>query len=194
MQPLYESNITSLTLINKGKVRDLYEVDDKHLLIVTTDRISAFDVVLPTAINGKGKILTEMAAFWMNKAVSILPNQLADKIKLADILTTKELQQIDGRAMLVKKLKPLPVEAIVRGYLVGSGWQEYQQTGSVCGIKLPNDLQLAQQLPEPVFTPSTKADVGEHDENISLNTVAKLIGKEKAESTRAKYQNIQNGR
>ncbi len=181
---LYESHLTSVPLINKGKVRDLYDVDDKHLLIVTTDRVSAFDVILPTPIPGKGKVLTETAQFWMKKAESILPNQLADDIKLADILTPEELAQLDGRGMIVKKLKPLPVEAIVRGYLVGSGWKEYQQKGTVCDIPLPAGLELAEKLPEPLFTPSTKAEVGEHDENISYEEVVKLIGEEKAAKVR----------
>lgn len=180
MQPLYESNLTSLPLINKGKVRDLYGVDDRHLLIVTTDRISAFDVVLPTPIPGKGRILTETAQFWMNKATDILPNQMADDVQLADILTPEELKQLDGRGMVVRKLKPLPVEAIVRGYLVGSGWKEYKKTQTVCGIELPAGLKKAEQLPEPLFTPSTKAEIGEHDENISYEEVVKLIGEDKA--------------
>lgn len=181
MKSLHQSKLTSLKLINKGKVRDLYEIDDKHLLIVTTDRVSAFDAVLPTAIAGKGKVLTEMAKFWMEKSSSILPNQFADDLQLADILSKQEIDHLDGRAMIVQKLKPLPIEAIVRGYLVGSGWKEYQQTGKVCGIELPTGLQLAQQLPETLFTPSTKAEVGEHDENIAFAEVVKLIGQKRAE-------------
>lgn len=180
MQPLFESNLTSLPLINKGKVRDLYDIDDQHLLIVTTDRISAFDVVLPTPIPGKGRVLTETAQFWMRKAASILPNQMAEDMKLADVLTPDELLALDGRGMIVRKLKPLPVEAIVRGYLVGSGWKEYKKTQTVCGIALPKGLAKAQQLPEPLFTPSTKADIGDHDENISYEEVVKLIGEDKA--------------
>lgn len=181
MRPLYESTLTSLPLINKGKVRDLYDIDDNHLLIVTTDRISAFDVVLPTPIPGKGRILTETAQFWMKKATDILPNQLAEDIKPSDVLTPDELKQLEGRGMVVRKLKPLPVEAIVRGYLVGSGWKEYKKTQTVCGIALPKDLKKAEQLPEPLFTPSTKADIGKHDENISFKQVVKLIGEEKAQ-------------
>ncbi|MBN2607377.1 MAG: phosphoribosylaminoimidazolesuccinocarboxamide synthase [Thiotrichales bacterium] len=184
MKPLYESNLTSLPLINKGKVRDLYDVDDKHLLIVTTDRISAFDVVLPTPIPGKGRILTDTAVFWMKKAADILPNQLADDITVADVLTPEELEQIQGRGMIVKKLKPLPVEAIVRGYLVGSGWKEYKKTQTVCGIPLPEGLKKAEQLSEPLFTPSTKAAVGEHDENISFEEVVKLMGEERAQKVK----------
>ncbi|QBZ82247.1 Phosphoribosylaminoimidazole-succinocarboxamide synthase [Hydrogenovibrio crunogenus] len=184
MQPLFESNLTSLPLINKGKVRDLYDIDENHLLIVTTDRISAFDVVLPTPIPGKGRILTETAQFWMKKASHILPNQLADDMQLADVLTPDELLQLDGRGMIVRKLKPLPVEAIVRGYLVGSGWKEYKKTQTVCGIDLPKGLKKAQQLPEPLFTPSTKAEIGDHDENISFEEVVKLIGEEKAQKVK----------
>lgn len=184
MKPLYESQLTSLPLINKGKVRDLYDVDDKHLLIVTTDRISAFDVVLPTPIPGKGRVLTETAVFWMKKAADILPNQLADDLSVADVLTPEELEQIQGRGMIVKKLKPLPVEAIVRGYLVGSGWKEYKKNQTVCGIPLPEGLQKAEKLPEPLFTPSTKAEVGEHDENISYEEVVKLIGPERAKKVK----------
>lgn len=180
MTPLYESNLSRLKLINKGKVRDLYDIDDTHLLIVTTDRVSAFDVVLPTPIPGKGRILTETAIFWMKKAVSILPNQLSKDLLLADVLTEDELAHIDGRGMIVRKLKPLPVEAIVRGYLVGSGWKEYKKSQTVCGIPLPKGLQKAEKLPEPLFTPSTKAAVGDHDENISYAEVVKLIGEAKA--------------
>ncbi len=184
MNALFESTLTSLPLINKGKVRDLYDVDDKHLLIVTTDRISAFDVVLPTAITGKGRILTEMAQFWMKKSESILPNQLADDLQLSDILTTEEIQEIDGRGMIVKKLKPLPIEAIVRGYIVGSGWKEYKKYGTICGIVLPAGLKKAEKLPTPLFTPSTKAEVGDHDENIAYEEVERLIGKDRATKIR----------
>ncbi len=184
MNTLHESNLTSLPLINKGKVRDLYDVDDTHLLIITSDRISAFDAVLPTAITGKGKILTEMARFWMDKSAHILPNQIANDLKLSDILTAEEIKKIDGRGMIVRKLKPLPIEAIVRSYLVGSGWKEYQESGTVCGIQLPTGLQLAQQLPETLFTPSTKAEVGEHDENISFDDTIQLIGKKRAEQVK----------
>jgi len=184
MRPLFESSLTSLPLINKGKVRDLYDIDDQHLLIVTTDRISAFDVVLPTPIPGKGRILTETAQFWMHKAQSILPNQLSDDLKFADILTPEELLQLDGRAMIVRKLRPLPVEAIVRGYLVGSGWKEYKKKQTVCGIALPKGLKKAEKLPQPLFTPSTNAELGQHDENISFDEVVARIGKEKAEKIR----------
>ncbi|WP_028487317.1 phosphoribosylaminoimidazolesuccinocarboxamide synthase [Thiomicrorhabdus chilensis] len=184
MQPLYESNLTSLPLISKGKVRDIYDIDDQHLLIVTTDRISAFDAILPTAIPGKGRILTETAQFWMKKTQDILPNQLVTNISLADYLTPDELKQLDGRGMIVRKLKPLPVEAIVRGYLVGSGWKEYKKKHSVCGIPLEEGLKKAQKLPTPLFTPSTKAAVGEHDENISFDQLIEIMGQHKAEAVR----------
>ncbi|MDX1348517.1 MAG: phosphoribosylaminoimidazolesuccinocarboxamide synthase [Thiomicrorhabdus chilensis] len=184
MQPLYESNLTSLPLISKGKVRDIYDIDDQHLLIVTTDRISAFDAILPTAIPGKGRILTETAQFWMKKTQDILPNQLVTNISLADYLTPDELKQLDGRGMIVRKLKPLPVEAIVRGYLVGSGWKEYKKKQSVCGIPLEEGLKKAQKLPTPLFTPSTKAAVGEHDENISFDQLIEIMGQHKAEAVR----------
>ena len=184
MNTLFESTIKSLPLINRGKVRDLYEIDDKHLLIVTTDRISAFDVVLPTAITGKGIVLTETAKFWMKKFKHILPNQLADDLKLTDFLTPEEIQEIGGRAMIVHKLKPLPIEAIVRGYIVGSGWKEYKKNGTVCGIKLAKGLSKAEKLPEPIFTPSTKADIGDHDENISYQEMVKIIGKDKAKQVK----------
>ncbi|WP_373020157.1 phosphoribosylaminoimidazolesuccinocarboxamide synthase [Thiomicrorhabdus sp.] len=184
MHPLYESNLTSLPLINKGKVRDIYDIDDKHLLIVTTDRISAFDCVLPTPIPGKGRILTETAQFWMKKTADIIPNQLVTDISLADYLTPEELKQLDGRGMVVRKLKPLPVEAIVRGYLVGSGWKEYKKSQSVCGIPLEAGLKKAQQLPQPLFTPSTKAAVGDHDENISFEQLVEIMGQEKSEKVR----------
>lgn len=180
MLPLFESNLTSLPLIARGKVRDIYDIDDRHLLIVTTDRISAFDAILPTPIPGKGRILTEMPQFWMNKMQEIVPNQLAPEMALADYLTLEELQELDGRGMIVRKLKPLPVEAIVRGYLVGSGWKEYKKNQSVCGIPLKKGMKLAQKLPEPLFTPSTKAAQGDHDENISFEQLVEIMGLEKS--------------
>jgi phosphoribosylaminoimidazole-succinocarboxamide synthase len=180
MNALYESNLTSLPLIAKGKVRDIYAIDDHHMLIVTTDRISAYDAILPTAIPGKGRILTETAMFWMRKMSNILPNQLVEDINIADYLSAEELAQIDGRGMIVKRLKPLPVEAIVRGYLVGSGWKEYKKSKSVCGISLPKGLKKASQLPEPLFTPSTKAEQGDHDENISFEQLIEIMGEEKS--------------
>jgi phosphoribosylaminoimidazole-succinocarboxamide synthase len=184
MTALYQSNLTSLPLINRGKVRDIYDLDAEHLLIVTTDRISAFDVILPTPIPGKGRVLSETAQFWFKQTQNILPNHIADDKRLADYLTADELAQLDGRGVIVRKFKPLPVEAIVRGYLVGSGWKEYQQSQSVCGINLPTGLSLAEKLPEPIFTPSSKAEVGDHDINITFDDMVKLIGQDKAEKVR----------
>lgn len=184
MQALYESNLTSLPLIGRGKVRDIYDIDESQMLIVTTDRISAYDAILPTPIPGKGRILTETAQFWMNKTQPLVPNQLISDAVLADYLTPEELMQLDGRGMIVRKLKPLPVEAIVRGYLVGSGWKEYQASQSVCGISLPAGLEQAAKLPEPLFTPSTKAEQGDHDENISFEKLVEIMGQEKSENVR----------
>lgn len=184
MNALFESNLTSLPLINRGKVRDIYDLDADHLLIVTTDRISAFDVILPTPIPGKGRILSETAQFWFKQTQNIIPNHIAHNLSLADYLTPDELAQLDGRGVIVRKFKPLPVEAIVRGYLVGSGWKEYQQTQSVCGINLPAGLSLAEKLPEPIFTPSSKAEVGDHDINITFDDMIKLVGQDKAEKVR----------
>ncbi len=177
-------SVTSLKKIYSGKVRDLYEIDDKHILIVASDRLSAFDVILPTAIPGKGEILTRISNFWFDKFAGIIANQLAD-LKLKNIITDKnELKRIKKRSVVAKKLKALPIEAIVRGYIIGSGWKDYQQTGMVCGIKLPAGLQQAEKLPEPLFTPSTKAAVGDHDMNISFANAANLIGQEMIEKVR----------
>ena len=182
-QPLLESHITSLPLVHKGKVRDIYAVGDDKLLIVTTDRLSAFDVVMPTPIAGKGEVLTRVSAFWFDKLKAIVPSQALD-ITPESVVAENERDQVAGRAIVVKKLKALPVEAIVRGYLVGSGWKEYQASQSVCGIKLPAGLNLADRLPEPIFTPSTKAAVGAHDENIAFNAMAELIGAGLAQQVR----------
>ena len=181
--PLFETSITSLPLIHKGKVRDIYAIDDQRMLIVTTDRLSAFDVVLPTPIPGKGQVLTAVADFWFAKLAHILPNQLTGEAP-ESVVSPAEKDQINGRAVVVKRLKALPVEAIVRGYLVGSGWTEYQRDGKVCGITLPLQLQLADRLPEPIFTPSTKAAVGEHDENIDFARCQALLGAEIAVQVR----------
>ena len=181
---LFQSDITSLPLLHRGKVRDIYAVGDDHLLIVTTDRLSAFDVVMPVPIPGKGAVLTAVADFWFKKLSHIVPNQLAG-IPLEDVLTDPhELAQVRGRAIVVKKLKALPVEAIVRGYLIGSGWKDYQQTGAVCGIALPAGLRLADKLPEPIYTPSTKAALGAHDENIDFAQTETLLGKALAAQVR----------
>jgi phosphoribosylaminoimidazole-succinocarboxamide synthase len=181
---LYESQIKSLPLLNRGKVRDIYEVDDKHLLIVTTDRLSAFDVILPTPIPGKGRVLTEVSNFWFHRTEGLIPNHLSDMTLEQVLPDAAEREPVADQAIVVGKLKPLPVEAIVRGYLIGSGWKDYQKTGAVCGIKLPEGLQLADKLPQPIYTPSTKADVGEHDENIDFEATVKLLGQEMAEKVR----------
>ena len=180
-ETLYQSDIKSLRLRHRGKVRDIYDIDDKHMLIVTTDRLSAFDVVLPDPIPGKGALLTAMSNFWFQRTRPLIPNQLTD-IPLDQVLTDPgERRQVAGRAVVVRKLKALPVEAIVRGYLVGSGWKEYKSSGTVCGIPLPAGLKEADRLPRALFTPSTKAAVGQHDENISLDQAAEILGRETAE-------------
>ena len=181
---LYESTIKSLPLLARGKVRDIYGVGDEHLLIVTTDRLSAFDVVLPDPIPGKGAVLTAVSNFWFARTADLVPNHLAD-ISLEEVLPDPaERAEVEGRAVVVRKLRALPVEAIVRGYLIGSGWKDYQASGAVCGIALPPGLQLADRLPEAVFTPSTKADVGGHDINIDFNRVSELLGEGLAEQVR----------
>jgi phosphoribosylaminoimidazole-succinocarboxamide synthase len=181
---LYDSDLKSLPLIQRGKVRDIYEIDKQHMLIVTTDRLSAFDVILPTPVPRKGAVLTAVSNFWFDKTKHLIPNHLAS-LKLEDVIKDKDdLEQVKGRAIVVKRLKPLPVEAIVRGYLIGSGWKDYQKTGAVCGIQLPADLQLADKLPEPIYTPSTKAAVGEHDENISYDETIPLLGESLAQQVR----------
>lgn len=172
---VFASNIDYLPMINQGKVRDIYQAGDEYLLIVTTDRLSAFDVVLSQPINGKGRILNQLALFWFEKSRHIIANHLADA-PLADYLHADDIKRLDGRAMLVKKMRPLPIEAVVRGYLAGSGYLEYQKTGSICGVPLPANLQQAQKLPEVIFTPATKAEQGAHDENISFDEMAARIG------------------
>ena len=173
--PLFNSSINSLPLLNRGKVRDIYAVDDERLLIVTTDRLSAFDVVLPTPIPGKGEVLTRISDFWFARLGHILPNQLTG-IAPESVVAPEERDQVIGRASVVRRLKPLPIEAIVRGYLVGSGWKEYKASSSVCGIPLPAGLREADKLPQPLFTPSTKAEMGAHDENISFEKAEGLLG------------------
>lgn len=181
---MFHAEINSLKLLHSGKVRDMYEVDDKHLLIVTTDRLSAFDVVLPTPVPGKGEVLTVVSDFWFHKLSHIVPNHLSDMSLEEAIPDTVELERVRSRAIVVKRLKPLPIEAIVRGYLIGSGWKEYGRQGSVCGITLPQGLNLADRLPEAIFTPSTKANVGDHDENISFEQMCDIIGDELAVQVR----------
>lgn len=181
---LYRSHIKSLPLISNGKVRDIYGIDDQHMLIVTTDRLSAFDVILPDPIPGKGRVLTEVSNFWFERCKNIIPNHLTN-ISVKDVIEeTDELEMLEGRAIVVRKLKPLPIESVIRGYLIGSGWKDYQATVSVCGISLPSGLQQAEKLAEPIFTPATKADVGAHDENIDFDQTVKLIGRERAEQVR----------
>lgn len=181
---LHTSHIKSLPLIHNGKVRDIYDIDDDHMLIITTDRISAFDVIMPTAIPGKGTILNQVTQFWLDKLSHIIPNQVSN-LKLEDVLPDEnERAEVADHAMIVKKLKALPVEAIVRGYIIGSGWKDYQKTGAICGIKLPDNLKLADKLPEAIYTPSTKAAVGAHDENIDYTQSKELLGDDIAEQIR----------
>lgn len=178
---LFDTDLKSLPLIHRGKVRDIYAVGDAHMLIVTTDRLSAFDVILPTAIPGKGAILTSVANFWFKHFDGIIPNQVSDMSLSEAIPDAAERELVEGRAVVVKKLKALPIEAIVRGYIIGSGWKDYQTTGSICGIELPAGLQLAEQLPQAIYTPSSKAAVGEHDENIDFAATIKLVGEDLAQ-------------
>jgi phosphoribosylaminoimidazole-succinocarboxamide synthase len=182
---LYESRIQTLPLRYRGKVRDLYTVDDQHMLVIATDRLSAFDVILPTPIPGKGRILTQISNFWFGKTRHIIPNHLTD-IRPEDVVSAAERPQVEGRAVVVRALKPLPVECIARGYLIGSGWKDYQATGSVCGIALSAGLRQADRLPEAIFTPSTKAAVGTHDENVAFDAVVAAVGRELAEQARRK--------
>ena len=184
MSALHESNLPSLKLLHRGKVRDLYEVDADHLLIVQTDRLSAFDVILPTPIPGKGEVLTAVSNFWFKKLGHVIPNHLSGIDPESVVKTVAERAQVRGRAFVTRRLKPLPIEAIVRGYLVGSGWKDYKKTGALCGIQLPPGLQEAQKLPQPLFTPSTKAAVGDHDENISFEETRKLLGAARAEEVK----------
>ena len=183
--PLLETTIKSLKRIHQGKVRDIYDIDENTMLLVSTDRLSAFDVILPTGIANKGAMLTQMANFWFEKLKHVVPNHLTGIDPDSVVSDAAEKAQLGAgnlsRAVVVKKLKPLPIEAIVRGYLVGSGWKEYKAKGTVCGIALPAGLQEASKLPQPIFTPSSKAAVGEHDENISLQQCADLIGQDMAE-------------
>ena len=183
MSALHESTITSLPLLHRGKVRDLYEVDAQHLLIVQTDRLSAFDVILPDPIPGKGEVLTTLSNFWFDKLQHILPNHLSG-IAPESVVSPSEQEQVRGRAFVTKKLKPLPIEAIVRGYLAGSGWKDYQKTGTMCGLSLPAGLREADKLPQPLFTPSTKAAIGDHDENISYEQAVRLLGEKRAAQVR----------
>jgi len=184
MTPVFETKLQHLPLITKGKVRDIYAVDDNNLLIITTDRLSAFDIILPDPIPNKGIVLTQVSNFWFDKLSHVVANHFSD-LTLDDLKLTKEERKIlTGRSVIVKKLTPLPVEAIVRGYIIGSGWKDYQKTGTISGIALPKGLKIADKLPEVIFTPSTKAEVGGHDENISFKQMHALIGGYLAEEVR----------
>lgn len=173
---VYETSIAGLPLVARGKVRDIYSVDDSRLLIVTTDRLSAYDVVLPDPIPGKGRVLTQISLFWFRMMSDIIPNQLTDQAIDDVVADTAVCDWLREQSLVVKRLKPLPIEAVVRGYLIGSGWRDYLETGKVCGIDLPAGMQQAQKLPETLFTPSSKADAGQHDENISFDKVVELVG------------------
>ena len=169
--------IQNLDLVAQGKVRDIYAIDQDHLLIITSDRMSAFDVVLPDPIPNKGQVLTQLSLFWFEQTKSIIANHLSENFMLEDVIQNQsEIDYFRKRSMVVKRLHPLPIEAVVRGYLIGSGWKDYQANGSVCGIKLKNNLQMAARLPEPIYTPATKAEFGEHDENITYETTVDILG------------------
>jgi len=181
---LFESTVTGLERIGRGKVRDIYSVDNDHLLIVTTDRLSAYDVVMPDPVPGKGQVLTQISNFWFEMMEDLIPNHLTDR-KLNSIIDDDEsLQPLEQRSIVTRRLRPLPIEAVVRGYLIGSGWRDYQQTGQVCGIDLPPNLEQAAKLPQTLFTPATKAATGNHDENVSFETVQQMIGDDLAEQVR----------
>jgi phosphoribosylaminoimidazole-succinocarboxamide synthase len=181
---VFETKLRGLPLLHRGKVRDIYAVDDDHLLIVTTDRLSAFDVILPDPIPGKGRVLHQISDFWFQQTRDIIANHGTGRPLRSVIDDQEELALLQGRAAIVKRLRALPIEAVVRGYLIGSGWKDYQQNGSICGIALPGGMQQAQQLAEPLFTPATKAAIGEHDENIPFAATEKLIGAARAREVR----------
>jgi phosphoribosylaminoimidazole-succinocarboxamide synthase len=180
---LFESSLKSLPFLHRGKVRDIYAVGDDKLLVIQTDRLSAFDVILPTPVPGKGRVLTALSDFWFEKLGHVIPNHLTG-ITPETVVAPDERDQVAGRAMVVRRLKPVLVEAIARGYIIGSGWKDYRKTGTICGIALPPDLREAEQLPQPIFTPSTKAAIGAHDENIPFAEVEKLIGAARARAVR----------
>jgi len=180
---LYESSIKSLPFLHRGKVRDIYAVGDDKLLVIQSDRLSAFDVILPTPVPGKGRVLTALSFFWFEKLGHVIPNHLTG-VAPESVVTPGERDQVAGRAMVVRRLKPLPIEAIARGYIIGSGWKDYQRTGAICGIALPAGLREAEKLPAPIFTPSTKAAIGKHDENIPFAEVERLLGAARASAVR----------
>ncbi len=181
---LFESQLTSLTLLHRGKVRDIYAIDDKRLLIVATDRLSAFDAILPTPVPDKGIILTAVSNFWFKLVADVIPNHLLNDSLESVLPNPEERKQVEGRAVVVRRLKALPIEAIVRGYLAGSGWKDYQKTQAICGIKLPAGLRQAEKLPEAIYTPSSKAAVGVHDENIDFAQTVALVGESLAEQVK----------
>ena len=182
--PMHESNLRGLTRLHQGKVRDIYAVDAGHLLIVTTDRLSAFDVVLPDPIPGKGRVLTSISNYWFGRTTHIVPNHLADYPLDRAVPDAAERASIADRSMVVRRLEALPVEAVVRGYLIGSGWKDYRQSGEICGIRLPTGLRMADRLPQPIFTPSTKAERGKHDENVGFGEIEAAIGPDLAARVR----------
>jgi phosphoribosylaminoimidazole-succinocarboxamide synthase len=183
---LFDSAIPDLPRIGRGKVRDIYSVDDNHLLIVTTDRLSAYDVVLPDPVPGKGRVLTELSNFWFRMMEDLIPNHLTGTSVSAVVGDVALAKSLASRSIVVKRLKPLPIEAVVRGYLIGSGWRDYLETGAICGIELPENLEQASRLPETIFTPATKAEAGDHDENISFEMVVSMIGEDLAVKVRDK--------
>ncbi len=180
---MLESSLRSLRFLHRGKVRDLYEIDARRLLIVQTDRLSAFDVILPTPVPGKGEVLTALSTFWFERLAHVIPNHLLDEDP-TQFVSAAERDQVAGRAMVTRRLKPLPIEAIVRGYVAGSGWKDYCRTGEICGIALPPGLREAERLPWPIFTPSSKAPAGTHDENIAFVEAQRLLGPERADQVR----------
>lgn len=184
MSALYQSQLSDVELINRGKVRDIYRVNEDHMLIVTTDRLSAFDVILPQPIPGKGEVLTRVANFWFERTRDIVPNHLSGITVDQVVRHSEERTALGDRGVVVRKLKALPVEAIIRGYIIGSGWKDYQRTGTVCGIDLPDGLQQADKLPEAIYTPSTKAEIGKHDENIDFERTVDLLGDDLAKQVR----------
>ncbi len=184
-EAIFETSLDNLELIARGKVRDIYAIDNDHMLIVTTDRFSAFDVVFDEPIPHKGELLTEVSNFWFDRTAGLIANHLTD-LDLRDYVSTADYERLRARSIIVRRLETLPVEAIVRGYVIGSGWKDYQATGRICGIELPPGLQQAAQLPEPIFTPSTKAEVGDHDINVSFDDIVARIGSDKANAIRQK--------
>ena len=184
LDSLYESTVAGLDRLGRGKVRDIYSIDDDHLLIVTTDRLSAYDVVMPDPVPGKGQVLTQLSNFWFEMMADIIPNHLTDRTLSSIIDDDESLRSLEQCSIITRRLRPLPIEAVVRGYLIGSGWRDYQQSGQVCGIDLPPGLEQAAKLPHTLFTPATKAEAGDHDENVSFEVVQQIIGEDLAEQVR----------